>query len=43
MVEHAVEYALKNGYSHVDTAAAYSNEAEVCIVGFFTFLCVLMK
>jgi len=24
-----VEYALKNGYSHVDTAAAYSNEAEV--------------
>ncbi|KAI0066808.1 Aldo/keto reductase [Artomyces pyxidatus] len=28
-VEHAVEYALKNGYKHIDTATAYSNEAEV--------------
>jgi len=28
-VEHAVEYALKNGYTHIDTAAAYGNEAEV--------------
>ncbi|KAJ7664276.1 Aldo keto reductase [Mycena rosella] len=28
-VEHAVEYALKNGYIHVDTAAAYQNEKEV--------------
>ncbi|KAJ7126047.1 Aldo keto reductase [Mycena epipterygia] len=28
-VEHAVEYALKNGYTHVDTAAAYGNETEV--------------
>ncbi|EIW78403.1 Aldo keto reductase [Coniophora puteana RWD-64-598 SS2] len=28
-VEHAVEFALKNGYKHVDTAAAYSNENEV--------------
>jgi diketogulonate reductase-like aldo/keto reductase len=28
-VEHAVEFALKNGYTHVDTAAAYKNEKEV--------------
>ncbi|THH21165.1 hypothetical protein EW146_g351 [Bondarzewia mesenterica] len=28
-VELAVEHALKNGYTHVDTAAAYGNEAEV--------------
>ncbi|KAH7906995.1 NADP-dependent oxidoreductase domain-containing protein [Hygrophoropsis aurantiaca] len=28
-VEHAVEYALKNGYTHIDTAAAYQNETEV--------------
>ncbi|KAF7344516.1 Aldo-keto reductase [Mycena sanguinolenta] len=28
-VEHAVEFALKNGYKHVDTAAAYRNEKEV--------------
>jgi len=28
-VEHAVEYALTHGYSHIDTAAAYANEAEV--------------
>ncbi|KAJ7167313.1 Aldo keto reductase [Mycena crocata] len=28
-VEHAVEFALKNGYTHIDTAAAYGNEAEV--------------
>lgn len=28
-VEHAVEFALKNGYKHIDTAAAYSNENEV--------------
>ncbi|KAJ6612644.1 Aldo keto reductase [Mycena sp. CBHHK59/15] len=28
-VEHAVEYALKNGYTHIDTAAAYANEKEV--------------
>ncbi|KAG6898679.1 hypothetical protein C0993_005180 [Termitomyces sp. T159_Od127] len=28
-VEHAVEYALKNGYKSIDTAAAYQNEAEV--------------
>ncbi|KAJ7240457.1 Aldo keto reductase [Mycena rebaudengoi] len=28
-VEHAVEYALKNGYIHIDTAAAYANEKEV--------------
>ncbi|KAJ6595684.1 Aldo keto reductase [Mycena vulgaris] len=28
-VEHAVEYALKNGYIHIDTAAAYQNEKEV--------------
>ena len=28
-VEHAVEFALKNGYKHIDTATAYSNEAEV--------------
>ncbi|KAG5220505.1 NADP-dependent oxidoreductase domain-containing protein [Salix suchowensis] len=28
-VEHAVEFALKNGYQHIDTAAAYDNEKEV--------------
>jgi len=28
-VEHAVEFALKHGYKHIDTAAAYQNEAEV--------------
>ncbi|EIM89119.1 Aldo/keto reductase [Stereum hirsutum FP-91666 SS1] len=28
-VEHAVETALKAGYKHIDTAAAYGNEAEV--------------
>ncbi|ESK84068.1 aldo-keto reductase [Moniliophthora roreri MCA 2997] len=28
-VEHAVEAALRNGYKHIDTATAYSNEAEV--------------
>jgi len=28
-VENAVEYALKNGYTHIDTATAYSNEKEV--------------
>jgi glycerol 2-dehydrogenase (NADP+) len=28
-VEHAVETALRNGYKHIDTATAYSNEAEV--------------
>ncbi|TFK34439.1 NADP-dependent oxidoreductase domain-containing protein [Crucibulum laeve] len=28
-VEHAVEYALTHGYTHIDTAAAYGNEAEV--------------
>jgi len=28
-VEHAVEFALKNGYTHIDTAAAYKNEKEV--------------
>ncbi|KAH7928628.1 Aldo/keto reductase [Leucogyrophana mollusca] len=28
-VEHAVEFALKNGYTHIDTAAAYQNEPEV--------------
>ncbi|KAL0959923.1 hypothetical protein HGRIS_011588 [Hohenbuehelia grisea] len=28
-VEHAVEYALKNGYKSIDTAAAYQNEKEV--------------
>ncbi|KAJ7163746.1 Aldo keto reductase [Mycena filopes] len=28
-VEHAVEFALKNGYTHIDTATAYSNEKEV--------------
>ncbi|KAJ7461860.1 Aldo keto reductase [Mycena galericulata] len=28
-VEHAVEYALKNGYKSIDTAAAYQNETEV--------------
>ena len=28
-VEHAVEYALTHGYIHIDTAAAYANEAEV--------------
>ncbi|KIY47425.1 Aldo/keto reductase [Fistulina hepatica ATCC 64428] len=28
-VEHAVEHALKVGYKHIDTAAAYQNEAEV--------------
>lgn len=28
-VEHAVEFALKNGYQHIDTAAAYANEKEV--------------
>lgn len=28
-VEHAVEHALKNGYKHIDTAAAYNNEKEV--------------
>lgn len=28
-VEHAVEFALKNGYLLVDTAAAYGNEKEV--------------
>jgi glycerol 2-dehydrogenase (NADP+) len=30
-VEHAVEQALKNGYRHIDTAAAYENEKEVGI------------
>ncbi|KAF8190372.1 NADP-dependent oxidoreductase domain-containing protein [Mycena galopus ATCC 62051] len=28
-VEHAVEFALRNGYTHIDTAAAYQNEKEV--------------
>lgn len=28
-VEHAVEFALKHGYKHIDTAAAYKNEKEV--------------
>jgi len=28
-VEHAVEFALRNGYTHIDTATAYSNEKEV--------------
>jgi len=28
-VEHAVAYALTHGYTHIDTAAAYANEAEV--------------
>ncbi|KAJ3859535.1 NADP-dependent oxidoreductase domain-containing protein [Lentinula edodes] len=28
-VEHAVEYALKNGYRNIDTATAYGNESEV--------------
>ncbi|GBE83967.1 Glycerol 2-dehydrogenase (NADP(+)) [Sparassis crispa] len=28
-VEHAVEFALKSGYRHIDTAAAYGNEREV--------------
>ena len=28
-VEHAVEHALKIGYTHSDTAAAYRNENEV--------------
>ncbi|KAK7044603.1 Aldo-keto reductase [Favolaschia claudopus] len=28
-VEHAVEFALRNGYKHIDTAAAYKNEKEV--------------
>jgi glycerol 2-dehydrogenase (NADP+) len=28
-VEHAVEYALKAGYRHIDTALAYGNESEV--------------
>ncbi|KJA25642.1 hypothetical protein HYPSUDRAFT_134729 [Hypholoma sublateritium FD-334 SS-4] len=28
-VELAVEFALKNGYKHIDTATAYANEAEV--------------
>ncbi|KAG8928673.1 hypothetical protein FRC02_006618 [Tulasnella sp. 418] len=28
-VEHAVAYALQNGYRHIDTAAGYANEAEV--------------
>lgn len=25
-VEHAVEFALRNGYTHIDTATAYDNE-----------------
>ena len=28
-VEHEVDSALKNGYRHIDTAAAYQNETEV--------------
>jgi len=28
-VASAVEFALKNGYKHIDTATAYGNEAEV--------------
>ncbi|KAG9313434.1 Aldo keto reductase [Chiua virens] len=28
-VEHAVEFALRNGYTHIDTATAYDNEKEV--------------
>jgi glycerol 2-dehydrogenase (NADP+) len=28
-VEHAVEFALKHGYRHIDTAADYRNETEV--------------
>lgn len=28
-VEHAVEFALKHGYRHIDTAADYKNEKEV--------------
>jgi glycerol 2-dehydrogenase (NADP+) len=29
VAEHAVEFALNNGYRHLDTAAAYGNEKEV--------------
>lgn len=28
-VEHAVEFALRNGYKHIDTATAYDNEDQV--------------
>jgi glycerol 2-dehydrogenase (NADP+) len=29
VVEHAVGFALKSGYKHIDTATAYENEREV--------------
>ena len=29
MTLHAVEFALKNGYRHVDTARIYNNEGDV--------------
>lgn len=40
-VEHAVEFALKNGYKSIDTATAYGNESLYCslLIHTYTYNC----